>query len=95
MLMNKRKDEEVLKTSARRRWLPNDDHLVKADFLEILSEVYLERNEINERFPNLASKVGGDVWMRGYAQYTDIFRTKDSFKRVAIAGLVMFFQPWN
>ncbi|KFZ24739.1 hypothetical protein V502_00800 [Pseudogymnoascus sp. VKM F-4520 (FW-2644)] len=36
-----------------------------------------------------------NVWRREYAQYTNIFRTKDNFKRVAIAGLIMFFQQWS
>ncbi|KAF8850764.1 general substrate transporter [Acephala macrosclerotiorum] len=32
---------------------------------------------------------------REFAQYSNIFRSKDNFKRVSLASLVMFFQQWT
>jgi MFS family permease len=95
LLVNKGREEEALKTLSRLRSLPEDGHLVQIEFLEIKSEAIFERNIFDKRFPNLSKQAGGNVWLRELAQYTNIFRTKDSFKRVAIASLVMFFQQWS
>jgi hypothetical protein len=95
LLMNKGREEEALKTLARLRSLPVDDQLIQVEFLEIKAETLFERNIFDKKFPKFAAGVGGNPWLRELAQYTNIFRTKDSFKRVAIAGLVMFFQQWS
>ncbi|KFY93436.1 hypothetical protein V500_03697 [Pseudogymnoascus sp. VKM F-4518 (FW-2643)] len=93
MLVNKGRDEEALKVLSSLRGLATDHELVQIEYLEIKSEVLFEQRIFNERFPHLADT--GSVWRREYAQYTNIFRTKDNFKRVAIAGLIMFFQQWS
>ena len=93
MLINKGRDEEALKVLSSLRKLPPDNELVQIEYLEIKSEVLFEKRIFTERFPELAAT--GSVWRREYAQYTNIFRSKDNFKRVAIAGLVMFFQQWS
>lgn len=95
LLMNKGREEEALQTLSRLRSLPEDDQLIQVEFLEIRSESIFEKNAFDKRFPTLAAKAGGNIWLREFAQYTNIFRTKDSFKRVAIAGLIMFFQQWS
>ena len=95
MLINKGREEEAWATLSSLRNLPVTDELVQIEFLEIKSEVLFERRAFDERFPHLAAAAGGSIWRREFAQYTNIFRTKDNFKRVAIAGLIMFFQQWS
>jgi MFS family permease len=95
LLMNKGLEEEALRTLSRLRSLPQDDPLVQVEFLEIKAETLFEQAAFEERFPRLAAKSGSNPLLRELAQYTNIFRTKDSFKRVATAGLIMFFQQWS
>ncbi|PVH72479.1 quinate permease [Cadophora sp. DSE1049] len=97
LLMNKGREEEALATLSSLRMLPPDHELVQAEYLEIKSEVLFEKRMFEKRFPHLAatSTSSASVWRREIAQYSNIFRTKDNFKRVAIAGLIMFFQQWS
>lgn len=94
MLITKGREEEAFKTLASLRGLPEDDVVLRCEYLEIKSEALFEQRVFAQRFPHLAES-GRSVWRRELAQYANIFRTKDNFKRVAIAGLVMFFQQWS
>ena len=76
------------------RNLPEDHPLVQVEFLEIKAEVQFERDIFAKKFPKIAAN-SKSVVQREVAQYVNIFRTKDSFKRVAIGSLVMFFQQWS
>ena len=95
LLINKGREEDALNTLSRLRQLPRDDPLVRVEFLEIKSESIFERRIFDSRFPDLAAKAGENRLLRELAQYANIFRSKDAFKRVAIAGLIMFFQQWS
>lgn len=95
LLVNKGRDEEAIKTLSYLRNLPRDHPLVQVEYLEIKADSEFEKAIFDKRFPSLAASTGNSVWRREFAQYTNIFRTKDSFKRVALACLVMFFQQWT
>jgi hypothetical protein len=95
LLMNKGRESEALKTLSYLRNLPEDHYLVQVEFLEIKADVEFERAIFAKRFPELASSTGTSIFRRELAQYSNIFRSRDSFKRVAIAALVMFFQQWT
>ncbi|KAK9311250.1 general substrate transporter [Lipomyces starkeyi] len=88
-------DEKALKTLAFLRNLPIDDELVQIEYLEIKAEALFEKRAFAKAFPNLSAKEEGSVWLEQIAQYANCFRTKDNFKRVATAWLVMFFQQWS
>ncbi|KAF2161428.1 hypothetical protein M409DRAFT_69778 [Zasmidium cellare ATCC 36951] len=92
LLMNKGREDEALATLSRLRALPRDHELVQVELHEIKAEVEFERQAFAKRFPNIQRN---SVWRNELAQYTNIFQTKDSSKRVAIGGLVMFFQQWS
>jgi MFS family permease len=93
-LMNKDREEEASKTLANLRNLPEDHELVQIELLEIKAEVLFERQAFAKQFPSLANG-SSSLIRREAAQYANIFRSKDSFKRVAIGSLVMFFQQWS
>ncbi|KAJ5096207.1 quinate permease [Penicillium alfredii] len=93
MLVGRGQDNDALKVLSRLRGVPQDDPLLQIEYLEIKSEVLFEQRTFAQRFPDLAN--GRSIWRREFAQYTNIFRTRDNFKRVATAGLVMFFQQWS
>lgn len=92
LLMNKGKDEQALVNLSRLRGLPADHELVQVEYLEIKAEVLFERRAFAKAFPNLSTD---SVWRREIAQYANIFRNRDAFKRVALAALIMFFQQWS
>ncbi|OBT88479.1 hypothetical protein VE02_03500 [Pseudogymnoascus sp. 03VT05] len=94
MLVGKGRDDEALEVLSSLRGLPKDDILLRAEFLEIKAETLFEQRSSAERSPHLY-EFGGSVWRREVAQVAHIFSTKDNFKRVAIAGLIMFFQQWS
>jgi hypothetical protein len=93
--LNKGKEQEALQTLAYLRNLPEDHYLVQVEFLEIKADAEFERAIFDRRFPELSKAAGNSVWRREFAQYSNIFRSKDNFKRVALASLVMFFQQWT
>ncbi|CAG9950220.1 unnamed protein product [Clonostachys rosea f. rosea IK726] len=94
-LVKKGRNEEALKTLSYLRKLPEDHELVQVEYREIQAECLFEQRAFAKSFPNLAAKEEGSVWTREFAQYYDIVRTKDNFKRVATAWLVMFWQQWS
>lgn len=93
-LMNNDREEEASRTLAYLRNLPEDHELVRIELLEIKAEVIFERQVFAKQFPSLANGSSG-MLRREAAQYANIFRSRDSFKRVAIGSLVMFFQQWS
>ncbi len=95
LLINKGKEQEALKTLSYLRNLPEEHYLVQVEFLEIKADAEFERAIFDKRFPELSKGIGNSVWRREFAQYSNIFRSKDNFKRVALASLVMFFQQWT
>ena len=92
LLVNKNRDAEAIKTLSYLRNLPEDDKLVQIEYREIKADSLFEKRIFAQRFPVLAAKTDNNAFMREFAQYANIFRTKDSFKRTATAGLIMFFQ---
>ncbi|KAH8731088.1 quinate permease [Phaeosphaeriaceae sp. PMI808] len=94
-LIKKGRDEEGMQTLSYLRKLPIDHELVQVEFMEIKAEALFERRSFEKNFPHLAAKEQESVWMREFAQYYQIFRTWDNFKRVSTAWLVMFFQQWS
>ncbi|PYI12529.1 quinate permease [Aspergillus sclerotiicarbonarius CBS 121057] len=95
LLVNRGRDEDAVRTLSRLRQLPPDDRLVQMEFLAIKAESLFEAQNLDKKFPHLASNAGGNRLRRELAQYLLIFRSKDSFKRVALGSLVMFFQQWS
>lgn len=92
LLMNKGKEQDALRTLAYLRNLPEEHELVQIEYLEIKAEVQFERESFAKQFPHLRTN---SIFRRELAQYVNIFRNKDSFKRVALGSLVMFFQQWS
>ncbi|KAF4497342.1 quinate permease [Fusarium agapanthi] len=93
-LVKQGRDEEALKTLSYLRNVPIEHELIQVEYKEIKAEALFEQCAFAKNFPNLAAKEQGSIWMAQFAQYYQIFRTKDNFKRVATAWLVMFWRQW-
>lgn len=94
-LVKKGRDEEAIKTLSYLRKLPIEHELIQVEYKEIKAESLFEQRAFAKQFPNLAAKEQGNMWVREFAQYYNIVRTWDNFKRVATAWLVMFWQQWR
>ena len=88
------RDEEARSTLAWMRNLPIDHDDVDIEYLEIKAEALFEQKAYARDFPNLAEK-GKSRLSQQFAQYVMCFRSKDNFKRVCTAWLVMFWQQWS
>lgn len=76
------------------RKLPVEHELIRVELKEIKAECLFEKHAFEKRASSLLREKQ-NVWMREIAQYFNIVRTKNNFKRVATAWLVMFFQQWS
>ncbi|KAG9238948.1 quinate permease [Amylocarpus encephaloides] len=94
-LVNKGRDEEAVSTLAYLRNLSVDDDSIQMEFMEIKAEALFQQRVLQKQFPQVGAKEKNSVWVREFAQYYNIVRTWDNFKRVSTAWLVMFFQQWS
>ncbi|KAF8069951.1 putative MFS quinate transporter [Lyophyllum atratum] len=94
LLVNKGRDVEAVSTLSYLRNLPEDNELIQIEFLEIKAEAIFNRRVLEQRYPQLV-KEGSSIWVRELMGYANLFRSRDSFKRTAIAGIIMFFQQWT
>ncbi|KAJ9161312.1 MFS quinate transporter [Coniochaeta hoffmannii] len=94
-LVKQGRDDEAVRTLAYLRKLPVESDLVQVEYKEIRAECIFEERSFAKAFPELAAREKKSVWMRELAQYYQIVRTWDNFKRVSTAWLVMFFQQWS
>ncbi|KAJ5679472.1 hypothetical protein N7462_007716 [Penicillium macrosclerotiorum] len=90
-LVKQGSDTEAQKTLAWLRKLEVEDDLVQIEYLEIKAEALFEEREFAQSFQNLAEK-RNNVILNQFAQYANCFRSKDNFKRVCTAWLVIVFK---
>ena len=94
-LIKQGRDEEARKTLSYLRKLPQDHELVDVEFKEIKAECLFEQRAFQKEFPSLAEKKETSILTREVAQYWQILRNWNNFKRGATAWLIMFFQQWR
>lgn len=91
------RDAKARETLAWLRKKAIDDPFIEAEFLEIKAEALFEHRVFEKNFPKLAAKErqGSSRLVRELAGYMALFQSKDNFKRVCTAWLVMFWQQWT
>lgn len=94
-LVKQGRDEEALAALSTLRSRSTEDRLVRIEYLEIKAEAEFERRAFIKRNPQLTEKQRSNPWLQELAGYKHVLRTRDSFKRVAIGSLIMFFQQWS
>ena len=67
MLIGRGRDEEALKVLSSLRNLPEDDILLRAEFLEIKAETLFEKRAASQRLPRLYQE-NSSVWRRELAR---------------------------
>ncbi|KAK7522307.1 quinate permease [Phyllosticta citriasiana] len=91
-LVSQGKDAQAIKSISYLRNLSEDHPLVRSEFLEIKADAEFEHRVYQKRFPNMKED---SKWRREFVQYASLFKSRDAFKRVTLAGMVMFFQQWT
>lgn len=87
--------EEALSALVQLRGLPSEHRLIQIEYLDIVAENEFENRLFVTRFPHLSESSRGNPWVREFYQYGHIFKSRDAFKRVSLASLVMFFQQFS
>ena len=89
------RDDEARSTLAWMRKLPIDHELIEVEYLEIKAESIFEKRAFARDFPRMAEAGSKSAVQEQIAQYFNCIRTKDNFKRVITAFLIMFWQQWS
>jgi hypothetical protein len=84
-LIKKDRDNEAIKTLSWLRKLPADHELIRVEYMEIRAEAVFEQRAFARDFPQIAAREKASIWTREFAQYLNIIRNWDNFKRAATA----------
>ncbi|KAH7311317.1 quinate permease [Stachybotrys elegans] len=93
-LVKKGRDEEAIQVLSKLRQVPAESPALQLEYKEIKAECLFESRAFAKSFPHLAEHKQS-VLRSEMAQYWNIVKRKDNFKRVCTAWLVMFFQQWS
>lgn len=94
-LVKRDRVDEAIASLVRLRGVEADHPIIQIEILEIQAECLFERRLFRKNFPSDAARWESNVWMQEIAQYKQIFRNRDSFKRVSVAVGVMVAQQWS
>ncbi|KAK6203088.1 putative sugar transporter, high affinity [Scheffersomyces amazonensis] len=94
-LMNEGLEDKSLDVLANLRNLDKNDQLVQMEFLEMKAQRLFEKELIERKYPHLLDGSASSNFKIGFEQYKSLITHYPSFKRVAVACLVMTFQQWT
>ena len=94
-LMNEDREDECLSVLSNLRSLSKEDTLVQMEFLEMKAQKLFERELSAKYFPHLQDGSAKSNFLIGFNQYKSMITHYPTFKRVAVACLIMTFQQWT
>ncbi|KAK6464083.1 putative sugar transporter, high affinity [Scheffersomyces coipomensis] len=94
-LINQGREEESLDVVAHLRGLDKNDQLIQMEFLEMKAQRLFEKELLETKFPHLQDGSFSSNFKIGFYQYASLVTHYPTFKRVAVACLVMTFQQWT
>lgn len=83
--MNKGREDECLATLARLRGRPEDDILVRVEFLEIKALRLFEIETSRRRYPDYQDGSAGSNFMIALNEYKSLLTNRSLFKRTVVA----------
>lgn len=93
--MDQGRDDECLAVLADLRRQPADSQLVQLEYLEIKAQKLFEKRLSEHDFPHLQDGSAKSNFMLGLAGYKSLITSRTTFKRTAVAVLIMTFQQWT
>ncbi|KAK6455969.1 putative sugar transporter, high affinity [Scheffersomyces xylosifermentans] len=94
-LMNEDQEDRCLDTLAKLRQLDRNNQLVQMEFLEMKAQKLFERELSRTKFPNYQDGTAKSNFLLGLNEYKSMLTHYPTFKRVAVACLIMTFQQWT
>jgi hypothetical protein len=91
-LMNKGREDECLATLGRLRGRPQDDILVRVEFLEIKALRIFETETAARKYPQYQDGSTKSNFMIAVNDYKSLITNKSLFKRVSVAVCITLFQ---
>jgi len=93
--MKQGRDTECLTVLAKLRRRPEDDELVRIEYLEVKAQHLFEVRTSEAKFPQYQHGSFRDRFLLGFHEYLSFFQNRSLFKRVSIAVMIMVFQQWS
>jgi hypothetical protein len=92
-LVHHGREEEARRVIAQLRGDRNEE-AVELEFLEIKAQSLFEKRSIAEKFPHLSEPSAMNTLKLQFVAIGSLFKTMPMFRRVIVATMTMFFQPW-
>jgi hypothetical protein len=94
-LASKDREEEALLNLAKLRALPESDHRVQREFIDIVAEARFQARALRERHPDLTQRTdsGGKIRLE-LISWTDCFKP-GCWRRTLVGAGLMFFQQFT
>ncbi|KAK6456457.1 putative sugar transporter, high affinity [Scheffersomyces xylosifermentans] len=94
-LMNEGQEEQCLDTLCKLRNLDRNDQLIQMEFLEMKAQKNFEKELSVKYYPQFQDGSAKSNFMIGLHQYKSMLTHLPTFKRAALACLIMTFQQWT
>ncbi|EGW34172.1 putative sugar transporter, high affinity [Spathaspora passalidarum NRRL Y-27907] len=94
-LMNEGNEEKCLDVLSRLRGLDRNNELIQMEFLEMKAQKIFEHELEATAYPDLQDGSASSRFKIGFLQYKSMLTHYPTFKRVAVACLIMTFQQWT
>lgn len=91
-LIGRGRDAEARRVLSKLRNLDETHELLELEYLEIKAQSEFDKRSIASNFPGLEAPTWGNTAKLQFVAIASLFKTKAMFRRVIIAGGVMFFQ---
>jgi len=94
-LINQGRDEKTRSVIANLRRLPPESNLVEIEYLEVKSQRLFEQRVSQRDYPELQDRSLSSRIKLGLRGYLSLFTHRSTFRRTAVAVLIMTFQQWT
>ena len=91
-LIGRGRDAEARRVLSKLRNLDETHELIELEYLEIKAQSEFDKRSVATKFPGLEAPTWANSAKLQFVAIASLFKTKAMFRRVIIAGGVMFFQ---
>ena len=91
-LIGRGRDAEARRVLSKLRNLDEGHELIELEYLEVKAQSEFDKRSVAENFPGLEAPTFGNTAKLQLMAFASLFQSKAMFRRVIIAGGVMFFQ---
>ena len=89
------RDAEARRVLSKLRNLDEGHELIELEYLEVKAQAEFDKRSVAEKFPGLEAPTFANTAKLQLMAFASLFQSKAMFRRVIIAGGVMFFQVYS